>query len=111
MTEHGEALWNRLQQGKREEDTAISVKDMAVRVKTALASLEAAQVSLNTLHRVIAFELRQTVEDFNAAGVSTSSLDGFRERVLMVADTLDPRPDATAAGDGLLASVVGLVRR
>lgn len=54
----------------------------------AIKSVDKLERSVNYLHGVAADALRNAVEDFNAGPMSLSSIDRFRERVLLVADHL-----------------------
>lgn len=83
MTEHGEALWERLQ-GRREEN-------IAIRVKAAL-------------------DLRDALMVFRAQPLSWSAVEGLLERIEVAAERLAPILP-TERGLSLVAASVGLVDR
>ena len=57
------------------------------------------------VRRVAAIMLRDTVAEFNAAPVSLSSVETFRERVLKCADMLQIPVAETQLGDAMLRSI------
>lgn len=87
-------------------------------IDDALKTVDALDRSVNYLFGVAGDALRNAVEDFNAEPMSLSSVDRFRERVLLVADHLakplmtEP-PEPELIGKTVLAEIhrIGESRR